>query len=79
MSPKTIGLIAHTGKPGVGDLVNAIVQEFDRFSIKIEIEKRSNSLAMALTRSATAGLPVCAIKPIVFGRIQKIPDYRPHL
>src|SRR6266478_3603192 len=38
MSPKTIGLIAHTGKPGVGDLVNAIVQEFDRFSIEIEKE-----------------------------------------
>jgi len=38
MPPKTIGLIAHTGKPGVGDLVNAIVQEFGRFSIKIEKE-----------------------------------------
>ncbi len=45
MSPKTIGLIAHTGKPGVGDLVNAIVQEFDRFSIKIEIEKETAAIA----------------------------------
>jgi NAD kinase len=34
MPPKTIGLIAHTGKPGVGDLVNAIVQEFGRFRSK---------------------------------------------
>jgi len=45
MPPKTIGLIAHTGKPGVGDLVNAIVQEFDRFSIKIEIEKETAAIA----------------------------------
>ena len=45
MPPKTIGLIAHTGKPGVGDLVNAIVQEFDRFSIEIEIEKETASIA----------------------------------
>jgi NAD+ kinase len=45
MPPKTIGLIAHTGKPGVGDLVNAIVQEFDRFSIKIEIEKKTAAIA----------------------------------
>src|SRR5437879_7214836 len=45
MPPKTIGLIAHTGKPGVGDLVNAIVQEFGRFSIKIEIEKETAAIA----------------------------------
>jgi len=45
MPPKTIGLIAHTGKPGVGDLVNAIVQEFDRFSIEIEIEKETAAIA----------------------------------
>src|SRR5881628_3749928 len=38
MRPKTIGLIAHTGKPAVADLVNAIAKEFDRFSILIEKE-----------------------------------------
>jgi hypothetical protein len=35
MPPKTIGLIAHPGKPGVANLVNAIAQEFGRFSISI--------------------------------------------
>ncbi len=45
MPPKTIGLIAHTGKPGVADLVNAIVQEFDRFSISILIEKETAAIA----------------------------------
>ena len=33
MSPKTIGLIAHPGKPGIADLIGAIAQEFGRFSI----------------------------------------------
>jgi len=45
MSPKTIGLVAHTGKPGVADLVNAIVQEFDRFSISVLIEKETAAIA----------------------------------
>jgi len=34
MHPKTIGIIAHTGKAGVGDLVNAIAEEFSSFSIR---------------------------------------------
>jgi NAD+ kinase len=45
MHPKTIGLIAHTGKPGVADLVNAIAQEFDRFSISILLEKETAHIA----------------------------------
>jgi len=35
MHPKTIGLIAHPGKPGVGDLVNSLAAEFARFSMSI--------------------------------------------
>src|SRR5438046_10459315 len=45
MRPKTIGLIAHTGKPAVADLVNAIAKEFDRFSISILIEKETAAIA----------------------------------
>jgi NAD+ kinase len=41
MHPKTIGIIAHPGKPGVGDLVNAIAQEFSRFSITPLLEKET--------------------------------------
>jgi hypothetical protein len=33
MSPKTIGLIAHPGKPDIADLVTAIAQEYGHFSI----------------------------------------------
>ena len=45
MPPKTIGLIAHTGKPGVTDLVNAIAREFGRFSISILLEKETARIA----------------------------------
>jgi NAD+ kinase len=45
MHPKTIGIIAHTGKAGVGDLVNAIAAEFDGFSIKPLLEKETARVA----------------------------------
>jgi NAD+ kinase len=45
MHPKTIGIIAHTGKAGVGDLVNAIAQEFSSFSITPLLEKETARIA----------------------------------
>jgi NAD+ kinase len=45
MHPKTIGIIAHTGKAGVGDLVNAIAEEFNGFSIKPLLEKETARIA----------------------------------
>ena len=44
MHPKTIGLIAHTGKPGVADLVNAVAEEFARYSMSILLEKETARL-----------------------------------
>jgi NAD+ kinase len=45
MHTKTIGLVAHTGKPGVAELVNAIAEEFERFSISILFEKETARIA----------------------------------
>ena len=45
MSPKTIGLIAHTGKAGVADLINGIIAEFSRFSVPILLEKETAAVA----------------------------------
>ena len=67
MPPKTIGLIAHTGKPGVGDLVNAIVQEFGRFSIKIEIEKETAAIAGKSSDRSIAQLGAAADLLVVVG------------
>jgi len=67
MPPKTIGLIAHTGKPGVGDLVNAIVQEFGRFSIEIEIEKETAAIAGKSSDRSIAQLGVASDLLVVVG------------
>ena len=45
MHPKTIGLIAHPGKPGVGELVNSIAAEFSRRSMSILLEKETATVA----------------------------------
>jgi NAD+ kinase len=45
MSPKTIGLIAHTGKPGAANLINAVAEEFAKFSIATVVEEESAALA----------------------------------
>ena len=45
MHAKTIGLIAHTGKAGVAELINAIAQEFAHFSISVLFEKETARIA----------------------------------
>jgi NAD+ kinase len=45
MPPKTIGLIVHTGKPGVAELIHAVLEEFARFSMSILVEKETAALA----------------------------------
>jgi NAD+ kinase len=67
MRPKTIGLIAHTGKPAVADLVNAIAQEFDRFSISILIEKETAAIAGKKSDHSIAQLGAAADLLVVVG------------
>jgi NAD+ kinase len=45
MHPKTIGLIGHTGKPGVAELVNPVTEELIRHSMSVLIEKQTAALA----------------------------------
>jgi NAD+ kinase len=56
MSPKTIGLIAHTGKPGVAQLLDAVAKEFHRLSISILIEKETAGLIGARSDKTIAQL-----------------------
>ncbi|HEX4638821.1 MAG TPA: NAD(+)/NADH kinase [Chthoniobacterales bacterium] len=41
MHSKTIGLIAHTGKPGVGELIKSLTAEFARLKMSILLEKET--------------------------------------
>ena len=45
MSPKTIGLIAHAGKPGAPELVSQLQSEFERAGIKVSLETETAVLA----------------------------------
>jgi NAD+ kinase len=41
----TVGLIAHTGKSGAGEIIGAVADEFAKYSIATVIEKESAALA----------------------------------
>ena len=45
MHPKTIGLVAHPGKPGVGELINSLAAEFSRRSMSILLEKETAAVS----------------------------------
>ena len=67
MHPKTIGIIAHTGKPGVGDLVNAIAEEFSGFSIAPLLEKETARIAGKKSGYSIAELGAAADLLVVAG------------
>ena len=67
MPPKTIGLIAHTGKHGVADLVNAVVAEFAPFSIPVLLEKETAKIAGQKSDYSTAQLAAKSDLLIVLG------------
>ncbi|HEV2096247.1 MAG TPA: NAD(+)/NADH kinase [Chthoniobacterales bacterium] len=45
MRPKTIGLIAHTGKPGVAELARAVSAEFAQAAVSVLVEAKTATLA----------------------------------
>src|SRR5438093_10106257 len=45
MHPKTIGMIAHPGKPGVGELIKSLTAEFTRFSMSTLLEKETAAVS----------------------------------
>ena len=67
MHPKTIGIIAHTGKSGVGDLVNAIAKEFSDFSITPLLEKETARVAGKKSEYSIAELGAAADLLVVAG------------
>jgi len=45
MHPKTIGLIAHPGKPGVGELINLLAAEISRHSMSVLLDKETAAVS----------------------------------
>jgi NAD+ kinase len=67
MHPKTIGLIAHTGKPGVGDLIKSLAAEFARFKMSILLEKKTAEVAHENSQLSIAELGEKADLIVVVG------------
>jgi NAD+ kinase len=45
MSPKIVGLIAHTGKPGAAELVRQLLAQFQPSAVKVQVEAATAALA----------------------------------
>jgi NAD+ kinase len=56
MHPKTIGLIAHTGKPGVAELTRTIAAELERAKLRVLLEEATAALAGLPDGRAAAAL-----------------------
>src|SRR3954470_14669157 len=45
MRPNKIGLVAHTGKPGVAELTRTLLNELERAGLKVFVEPKTAALA----------------------------------
>ena len=72
MSPKIIGLIAHTGKPGAAELVQAVMEEFARVSLPVKLEaetaRHSRAEIDAFRRATWAVILTCLWSSVATGR-----------
>jgi NAD+ kinase len=67
MHPKTIGLIAHPGKPGVGDLIKSLAAEFKQRSMSILLEKETAAVAGQKSENTIAQIGAKADLLVVAG------------
>ena len=67
MSPKTIGLIAHTGKPGAAELVRQLQSEFERAGLNVRVETETAALIGAKDGRTIAQLGAEADLLVVLG------------
>ncbi len=67
MRPKTIGLIAHTKKKGVAELVQAVVKEFEQAKMSILIEKETAALIRRESNGNVSELAAKADLLVVLG------------
>ena len=54
MRTKTIGLIAHSGKPGVAKLARDVIREFQGRSLKVIVENETAKIAKTRARGTIA-------------------------
>jgi NAD+ kinase len=67
MSPKTIGLIAHTRKPGAAELVTQLRKDFRRAGVTVHLESATSELIGELGKLTIAALGAEADLLVVLG------------
>jgi NAD+ kinase len=67
MPPKKVGIIAHTGKTGVAELVTAVAKEFSRLSIAVSLEKETAALVGKTSSSSIAEVAADSDLLVVLG------------
>ena len=67
MRPKKIGLIAHTGKPGVAELIRVLCAEFERFELPVLLEAKTAELGGMSSECTVADLGRQADLLVVLG------------
>ena len=67
MRPTKIGLIAHTGKPGVAEVIRGLRAEFDRFKLPILLEAKTATLVNLSSEYAITDLGTQADLLVVLG------------
>lgn len=67
MSPKTVGIIAHTGKPGAAELVRQLRAEFERAGVSVVMEKATAELVGEPSGMTIAAVGAAAELLVVLG------------
>ena len=67
MRAQTIGLVAHTGKPGVAGLARDVTREFEKHSVRVLIETATAALASLQASGSVARLMQDADLLVVLG------------
>ena len=79
MSPKAVGLIAHTGKAEAAQLLNAVADEFARHSISVVMEQKSAELAGHKSKASISEVAAGADLLVVLGGDGTILNVAGHL
>ncbi len=67
MRPKTVGLIAHTGKTGAADLTRAVAEEFARKSVNVLVEEATANIARLVSAGSALKIAQASELLVVLG------------
>ncbi len=67
MSPKSLGIVAHTGKAGAAELIQRLLEEFQRAHVEVKLEAATGALVGIDSRYSIAQLGAATELLVVLG------------